>query len=182
MDYEVIRSARKTLAVEVKQGRLIVRAPTRATDAQIRAFLDKHRRWIEDHLAQSRARQAEAEAVPKLTETELRALAERAMQVIPQRVAYYAPRIGVTYGKITIRNQHTRWGSCSSNSNLNFNCLLMLAPPEVLDSVVVHELCHRREMNHSERFYAQVLRVFPEYRKWNVWLKAHGPALLARNP
>ena len=65
-------------------------------------------------------------------------------------------------------------------SNLNFNCLLMLAPPEVIDSVVVHELCHRKEMNHSPRFYAEVYRVFPEYDKWNKWLKENGGSLLSR--
>ncbi len=56
----------------------------------------------------------------------------------------------------------------------------MLAPPEVLDCIVVHELCHRKEMNHSERFYAEVLKVFPEYHKWHAWLREHGPALIAR--
>ena len=109
---------------------------------------------------------------------EIQKLADQALQVIPQRVAYYAPKVGVTYGKITIRNQKTRWGSCSSRGNLNFNCLLMLAPPEVIDSVVVHELCHRKEMNHSDRFYQEVLRVFPDYWKWNQWLKEHGNQLL----
>lgn len=78
-----------------------------------------------------------------------------------------------------IRKQRSKWGSCSSKGNLNFNCLLMPAPPEVLDSVV-RELCHRREMNHSERFHAEVLRVFPEYYKWSRWLKDNGAMLIAR--
>jgi predicted metal-dependent hydrolase len=99
--------------------------------------------------------------------------------VIPERAAHYAALMGVTYGRITIRAQKTRWGSCSSKGNLSFNCLLMLAPPEVLDSVVVHELCHLRVMNHSERFYAEVLRVFPEYREKHGWLKDNGDMLLA---
>ena len=116
----------------------------------------------------------------KLTAEEIRALAAKALEVIPERVAYYAPLMGVTYNRITIRNQKTRWGSCSSKGNLNFNCLLMLCPPEVIDSVVVHELAHRREMNHSKRFYAHVLRVYPDYYKWNKWLKENGPALIRR--
>ena len=116
----------------------------------------------------------------KLTAEEIRALAAKALEVIPKRVAYYAPLMGETYNRITIRNQKTRWGSCSSKGNLNFNCLLMLCPPEVIDSVVVHELAHRREMNHSKRFYAHVLRVYPDYYKWNKWLKENGPALIRR--
>ncbi|MBR4241372.1 MAG: M48 family metallopeptidase, partial [Eubacterium sp.] len=74
----------------------------------------------------------------------------------------------------------TKWGSCSSKGNLNFNCLLMLTPPEVIDSVVVHELCHRKEMNHSKRFYDEVLRVYPDYKKWNKWLKDNGSAIMNR--
>ena len=85
------------------------------------------------------------------------ALADQAVKTIPEKVRYYAPLVGVTYGRITIRNQRTRWGSCSSKGNLNFNCLLMLAPPEVLDSVVVHELCHRKEMNHSKMKWNQLM-------------------------
>jgi predicted metal-dependent hydrolase len=86
----------------------------------------------------------------------------------------------VSYGRITIRNQKTRWGSCSGKGNLNFNCLLMLAPPEVLDYVVVHELCHRREMNHSPRFWALVEQVLPDWRQRRQWLKTHGDALMRR--
>ena len=116
----------------------------------------------------------------KLTFTQIQELAEKALNYIPGRVAFYAPEVGVNYGKITIRNQKTRWGSCSSKGNLNFNCLLMLTPPEVIDSVVVHELCHRKEMNHSKRFYAEVLRVYPDYHKWHKWLEAHGDEIMRR--
>ena len=72
------------------------------------------------------------------------------------------------------------WGSCTAKGNLNFNCLLMLTPPEVLDSIVVHELCHRKHMNHSAEFYAEVLRVYPDYRKWEKWLKENGKRLIAQ--
>ena len=181
MEYEIIRSSRKTLAVVIKGGKLLIRAPYRATDADIARFVREHQRWIETHLAKAQAAEKSLGA-HRLSAAELRALAERARRFIPQRVAYYAPLVGVTYGRITIRSQRSRWGSCSRQGNLNFNCLLMLAPPEVLDSVVVHELCHRKEMNHSERFYAEVLRVFPDYRQRHKWLKDHGDALLAMLP
>ena len=111
---------------------------------------------------------------------EIRELADKALKVIPERVKLYASKIGVTYGRITIRNQRTKWGSCTSKGNLNFNCLLMLVPEEVMDSVIVHELCHRKQMNHSDRFYAEILKVFPEYYKWDKWLKDNGDRIMRR--
>ena len=111
---------------------------------------------------------------------DIQELADRALETIPERVRYYAPLVGVTYGRIMIKNQKSRWGSCSSKGNLNFNCLLMLTPPEVLDSVVVHELCHRKVMNHSQKFYDEVLKVYPDYWKWTKWLKTNGDILMKR--
>lgn len=178
MTYEIIRSRRRTLAMEITPRGLVVRAPWAASTAQIEAFVTSHQKWVEKHLARLEERpQAE-----KLTVEELRELARRAVEVIPPRVAHYAPLVGVSYGRITIRSQRTKWGSCSGKGNLNFNCLLMLAPTEVTDSVVVHELCHRKEMNHSDRFYREVLRVFPDYWKWDRWLKDHGRELMERLP
>ncbi len=178
MEFAVIRSNRRTLAAEIRQNRLIIRAPLHATNAEISRFVEKNRKWIDEHLAKAQARMKMTENIRRLTPEEVRALADKAMKVIPERVAHYAPLIGVTYGRITIRNQRSRWGSCSSRGNLSFNCLLMLAPPEVVDSVVVHELCHRKEMNHSKRFYEEVLRVFPDYRTQQQWLKENGETLL----
>lgn len=114
----------------------------------------------------------------KLTFEQIRELADKACVTIPARVEYFAKIIGVTYGRITIRNQKTRWGSCSSKGNLNFNCLLMLAPPEVLDYVVVHELCHRKQMNHSKAFWAEVEKVCPDYKAAKKWLKEEGSQLI----
>ena len=179
MAYELIRSRRKSLCAEIKGNKLIIRAPLRAANEDISRFLSKNRKWIETHLAKAQAREQAKGSCHHLTTDELRALADKARKVIPARAAHYAPLIGVTYGRITIRNQRTRWGSCSSKGNLNFNCLLVLAPPGVLDSVVVHELCHRKEMNHFDQFYAEVLRVFPDYWKWNQWLKENGGLLMA---
>ena len=179
MSYTVVRSARKTLAIEVGLKGVTVRAPLRATDREICEFVEKHREWIEKHTAQVEERKKAADA-EKLTPEDIHALAEKALTVIPERVKHYAPLVGVKYGRITIRNQRTKWGSCSGKGNLNFNCLLMLTPPEVIDSVVVHELCHLKEMNHSQRFYDEVLRVFPDYYRWNKWLRENGAAIMAR--
>lgn len=180
MNCRIIRSNRRSLGLEVNTEGLIVRAPIIATDAEINSFVSEHKAWIEKSLKKVAEKQKTLENLEPLTMEDIRALADKALKVIPERVRYYAPKVGVTYGRITIRNQRSRWGSCSSKGNLNFNCLLMLTPPEVIDSVVVHELCHRMEMNHSDRFYAEVLRVFPEYWKWDKWLKENGSTLMKR--
>ena len=96
------------------------------------------------------------------------------------KVKHYAGLMNVQYGRITIRNQKTRWGSCSSKGNLNFNCLLMLAPDEVVDYVVIHELCHLIEMNHSKAFWKQVEQMMPDYKKHRKWLKDHGNEIMER--
>ncbi len=180
-DIEVVRSYRKTIGLEVKKdGRVLVRAPVGFPTADIKRFVSDHEDWIQKHLEMVRKRAQQPAPRDRLTMDEIRALAEKAKKVIPERVEHYAPLIGVTYGRITIRNQKSRWGSCSAKGNLNFNCLLMLTPIEVLDSVVVHELCHRKFMNHSRQFYDEVLRVFPEYKKWHKWLRDNGGKLLAR--
>ena len=180
LQYQVVYSRRKTLGLEIREGRLTVRAPAGTPRTEIEKLIREKQHWIETHLERSRERTENAAAVPKLSCEELQALGERAVKVIPERVRYYARQIGVQPRKITIRNQKTRWGSCSAGGNLNFNCLLMLAPAEVLDSVVVHELCHMKEMNHSERFYREVYRVFPDYDRCHGWLKEHGAELMAR--
>ena len=104
-------------------------------------------------------------------------LSTAALTRIRERLDYYAPRIGRVPGRIAIREQKSRWGSCSSKGNLNFNWKLIMAPPEVLDYVVVHELCHLYEFNHSPRFWALVAAQMPDYEVWKKWLKTHGEDL-----
>lgn len=180
MKYEIIRSGRKTVAIQIKDGQITVRAPLHATLSEIDKVVIDNSAWIQKQLKKAQERDARHQGLVPLSAEELQALANRALEVIPPRVKYYAEKIGVTYGRITIRNQRSRWGSCSSRGNLNFNCLLMLAPPEVLDSVIVHELCHRKQMNHSAKFYSEIERVFPEYRKWHDWLRQNGESLMWR--
>lgn len=175
--YRIIRSSRKTLALELKSEGLIVRAPYLVTDRQIESFVRQNAAWIEKQLK----KQEERPTMPKLSREEIEALAHEAMSYIPPRVEHYAALLGVDYGRITIRNQHSKWGSCSSKGNLNFNCLLMLAPSEVIDSVIVHEVCHLKHMNHSDRFYADVLRLYPDYERCNKWLKNKGTEIMERN-
>ena len=104
-------------------------------------------------------------------------LSARALERIRQRIGHYAPLIGVQPNRVTVRDQKSRWGSCSSRHNLNFNWKLIMAPPQVLDYVVIHELCHMKEFSHSPRFWALVERYMPDYGAWKKWLRTHGQDL-----
>ena len=181
MKVTVIRSNRKTVAIQVNSDLSVtVRAPYSASEKDIEEILKKKEAWISRHIEKIKKTKERFEAEPteKLTREKVISLAEEALKVIPERVEYFAKVIGVTYGKITVRNQKTRWGSCSSKGNLNFNCLLMLAPPEVLDYVVVHELCHRKQMNHSKAFWLEVEKVLPNYKEVRKWLKEEGSQMI----
>lgn len=136
--------------------------------------------WITENLKKVKERQKEREEIQKLTMDEVKQLADIALKVIPEKVKHYAEIMNVQYGRITIRNQKTRWGSCSEKGNLNFNCLLMLAPDKVVDYVVVHELCHLIEMNHSKAFWQQVEGVMPDYKIYRQWLKVNGNEIISR--
>ncbi len=172
--YDIVRSSRRRrLELQVTaEGRVIARAPSWMPDREIAGFVKRKQDWVEDALHKVRQNPPEKRSQPwELTQEEFNALAEQAGEVIPERVAYFAPIVGVTYGRITLRNQKTRWGSCSAKGNLNFNVLLMKQPREALDYVVVHELCHRLEMNHSPRFWAEVERVLPDWKRRKAMLK-----------
>ncbi len=118
----------------------------------------------------------------RFTEEERKALVKKARPLFLERVSYYAPLMKVAPGRITVRTQKTRWGSCTQDGNLNFNALLLLAPQEVLDSVVVHELCHLKHMNHSKYFYFELKRFYPEYKQAQAWLKENGGNLIKMLP
>lgn len=194
MNVKIIRSNRKTLAIQINPDLSVtVRAPIYASQREIERILKEKEGWIQKHIEKIREQEAKRKEMygekgeygksaerEYLSNEEIHKLAEKALEYIPKRVSYFAKQIGVTYGKITIRNQKTRWGSCSSKGNLNFNCLLMLTPPEVIDYVVVHELCHRKEMNHSGAFWAEVEKVIPDYKEQVKWLKENGGKIIGR--
>lgn len=180
-DVQVIRSNRRTISLEITSaGEILVRAPRRMPEADIRAFVESKKSWIAKHLQKREQEMELLQEEGRFTEREIQRLKLLAKQIIPEKVAYYARLMKVTYGRITIRKQKTRWGSCTREGNLNFNCLLMMAPPEVLDYVVIHELCHRIEMNHSANFWAQVEKMMPDYKIPRRWLKEHGTGLMMR--
>lgn len=182
MEPVILRSNRKTLSMSFTDQGLVVRAPLRCSRARIDAFLLSHQAWLARQEEAFLRRQAQLASIPPLTPDELEALRRKGREVFPARVAHYAPLVGVEVSSVTVRAQKSRWGSCSARGGLSFNCLLLLAPEEVLDSVVVHELCHRKFMNHSKDFYGEIDRVFPLYNSCRVWLKEHGDELLRRLP
>ena len=172
----LVRSSRKTLAVQIRaDGTVIARAPLRMPKDRILCFLSEKASWIrmQQGIMQEREKMRQQARI-HLDAAQEKELRERARSVLAQRTAYFARQIGVTYGRITVRDQKTRWGSCSQTGNLNFNFRLILAPPEVLDYVVVHELCHRRQMNHSAQFWQEVAQVLPDYRARKAWLTENG--------
>ena len=178
--YTLVRSNRKTISIVIKpNGEVEVRCPKKCSKREAEAFVASKENWIRKHLESIALKTAEVQI---LSEPERKVLAERAAAVLPEKVQLFAAKIGVTWGRITIRSQKTRWGSCSAQGNLNFNCLLMLCPEEVQDYVVIHELCHRKEMNHSALFWAEVEKFCPDYRVRRKWLKDNGSALIARLP
>lgn len=170
LEIRVVYSARKTLGLEVdREGLVRVRAPLRAPEQAIRRMVEEKKAWIVQNILKMEARQKEAmeKGVPdyvKYPALENR-YRRQAREKLQQRTAYFARLMGVSYGKITVRAAKTRWGSCSGRGNLNFHWKLVLMPPEVLDYVVVHELAHRKEMNHSPAFWAEVKKSFLTTRR-----------------
>ena len=161
--YEWIRSHRKTSVIQIKEdGKVIVRTPYSVSRKQTERFVEERADWIQKN--QEKLREASRQKTV-ITEEMRKDGVKKALKLIPERVEYFAGLMGVSYGRITIREQKTRWGSCSCKGNLNFNWKLMLMPPEILDYVVVHELAHRKEMNHSRDFWKIVEQVLPDYQE-----------------
>ena len=180
LEIKIVRTDRKSFCIKSEIDGFVVRVPKRASDTEINEFLNQHKRWIEKQKLRMQKLKREYEELKPLSETELAEIKNKAKDVITARVEHYARIMGVNYGKITIRTQKRRWGSCSVNGNLSFNCILMLAPDAVIDSVVVHELCHIKVKNHSKKFYDEVLRFFPDYWNCHKWLKEHGDLIILR--
>ena len=160
--YELIRSRRKTLALEITPDcRVVVRAPMGLPQERIDAFVASHRAWITSHL--ERQRQRRAALPPPPTPEETAALKARAQAVLPDKVAFWANIMGVRPTGIKVTQARKRYGSCSSRDSLCFSCYLMNCPEEAIDLVVVHELCHILEKNHGPRFYALLARYLPDW-------------------
>lgn len=162
MDYQVVYSGRKTLSLCVKDCKVIVKAPYGTKKARIESLVLSHTDWILKHVEKQKRK---SEMFDSLTEDEIKKLKKAAKQILPQKVAYYSDIMGLKYGRITITSARKRFGSCSSKGNLAFSYLLMLYPDEAIDYVVVHELAHLIELNHSKNFYKIVEDILPDYKE-----------------
>lgn len=176
---QVVYSKRRTMGLEVKgDARVFARVPIGVPDRAVREFVLERQGWIVQKwfLMKERQERAASHPIPDYVgNPELEQLyRERARGKLTERTAYFASLIGVSYNRISIRSAKTRWGSCSAQGNLNFHWKLILMPSEILDYVVVHELAHRKEMNHSDRFWRQVELVLPDYKHRRQWLKEKG--------
>ena len=162
MDIEIIYSDRRTLSITVKEGRVIVRAPRGVSRARIDSFVDKNREWIEKRIEITKNQR---DPIAAMTDAQVKQLREAARVYLTAKTEEYAKSIGLKYGRITITGAKTRFGSCSSKGNISYSYRLMLYPEAAIDYVVVHELAHLLEMNHSRRFYAIIEKILPDYKE-----------------
>ncbi|MCM1159537.1 MAG: M48 family metallopeptidase [Bacteroidales bacterium] len=166
------RSNRKTLAITVtSKGELLVKVPSAMREKEIGRFLAQKRYWI---YKQAKRALQDAQDRTDRSDEEIRTLKIQARQVLTQRTDKYKALLGVDYQKIRIGDQKTRWGSCSSKGTISYNWHLILMPERIMDYVIVHELCHLREMNHSKRFWQLVEEILPDYASRRKWLKENG--------
>lgn len=211
---QLIRSKRKTIAIIVQRdGKVVVRAPSKVSERQVRQFVESKTGWIIEKKAQMQqqppqtAKQFTAgERFPYLgqeyalsvvsgaraglrfeggfslnqnSQAEAALLFEKwykaaARKVLTERTHFYAQKFGLRCEKIRISSARTRWGSCSSRGAISFTWRLVMAPLEVIDYVVVHELAHLRAQNHSAAFWAEVAKMMPDFQRRRDWLKKNG--------
>lgn len=168
---KIVRSNRRSAGLEVKGEQVTARVPFRFPQEDVIQMIESHAKWITDKLELARERKKNGTTIhispEDLTEENIAQMKKK----FREKVEYYAKLMGVTYGRITIRNQKTRWGSCSSDGNLNFNFKLFFLPEHLMDYVVVHELSHRIHMNHSKDFWKVVATYCPDYKKCTQELK-----------
>lgn len=168
MSYSVIYSKRKTISLVIKNGELTVRAPKGVSLKKIEELVKKHSVWIEKTIEKNRNAPKPIEDISPEEERDLRKLAKA---VLKEKTERYSKIMGLKYGRITITGAKTRFGSCSSKGNISFSFHLLKYPEEAIDYVVVHELAHLAELNHSPRFWDIVASVFPDYKSRRKLLK-----------
>ena len=168
MNYKVVKEIRSSILISVKNGEIIVRAPKTVSDEYVSAFVCKHRRWIANRLE---AESKQKERLSLLDSVDLKTLRCEASEYFENEAKRYSDIMGLKYGRIKITSAKKRLGSCNSDGTICFSYMLMLYPEYAREYVVVHELAHLVEMNHSKRFYKIIERVMPDYKKRKALFK-----------
>lgn len=177
----IIKSRRKSIGIEIKPDlTVLVRAPLFLSDNTIKKLVSQKNDWIEKKINQ--IKEKETLNLPIFSKKEIEILREKTRVLITPKAEYYAKILGVSFNKLSVKKQRSVWGSCSAKRNINFNLLLSLCPEDVINYIVVHELCHLKQLNHSIRFWAEVEKLLPDYRSARLWLKHNGSALIKRLP
>ncbi|MBP7216342.1 MAG: M48 family metallopeptidase [Candidatus Omnitrophica bacterium] len=180
----IIRSKRKTLALHVQSdATVVVRAPMRIPLDTIASFVQEKLPWIraKQELARKRVSSRAKISWEQYPDSVRRQLViwytQMAQDILSDRVRFYADKLGVVVRHLAVTNARTRWGSCGPSGTLNFSWRLVMAPLPVIDYVVMHELVHLFERNHSRRFWRRVADAMPEYKEYETWLKMNGHML-----
>jgi len=160
-----VRRARHMRIAVHQDGRVVVTAPHYVSYREMERFLHEHGAWVHQKIPQETVRTSQD------ARKEFERLKERARSFVRLRINYFNQHYGFQYNRISIRNSRTRWGSCSQLGNLNFSCRIILLPQALADYVIVHELCHLKELNHSFRFWNLVKEMIPNYRETRKLLK-----------
>ena len=168
-EYTVIRSRRRTMALQVtRDAQVVVRAPVHAPQQEIHRFVAEHEDWLRKQIARQEQRLS---SHPPRSREEQETLRQKAKETLPPLVRQWARQIGVEPAGVKITSARTRFGSCSGKNSLCFSCFLMRQPEAAIDLVVVHELCHIREKNHGPAFYALLAQYLPDYKERKKLLK-----------
>jgi predicted metal-dependent hydrolase len=148
-------------------GAVVVVAPSRFGKPAIDRFIQKYAPWVERKIEESKGR-----TILRIARRDIPMLKKRAETFVRDRCAHFAKVYGTTFGTITVRSQKTRWGSCSHKGNLSFNYKIALLPPHLAEYIIVHEICHLRELNHSKRFWKLVAQLIPDYKSCRREIRA----------
>lgn len=170
MTYTLKRVRSRAIRIRVHgDGRVVVTAPRLVSKRTIDAFVDEKRAWIDDSLKKVAAKPKRL--LQSATPVDYKKHKAAAMTLAAKRLAHFNAHYKLTYRRLTIRNSKTRWGSCSRTGSVSFSFAIALLPPALADYIVVHELCHVKEFNHSPRFWKLVSEAIPDYKECKKLLK-----------
>jgi predicted metal-dependent hydrolase len=171
---QIVYSKRRSIVLQVKNGVVFLKAPLRTPTKFLQDLVLKKQNWIRDKIEISKQIHESKATKKSLSGETLEFYKKEFGAYLDEKVQLYANQIGVTFAKISVRKTVSRWGSCTTGGNLSFSIFLWDTPNHVIDYVIVHELCHRRYMNHSKDFWNLVSTHYPEYKLAEKWLKVNG--------